>query len=152
MKFVWSPNESDFPDRPGNHLEDYWPGTDYVDIAGFDAYNWTNAEPRRGDGDDRSFDEIVQGPYQRVAEISAGKDIWLCEFGTVELGKQHGSGTCSSRPDFLDQPPDLLQRKRSTRRPTGLALGFERRGDQCLARCRRCATTDFGISRLTVTT
>lgn len=87
VKFVWSPNESDIPDRPGNHMEDYWPGTDYVDIVGFDGYNWTNAAPYRGDNEDRSFEQVVQGPYQRISRITTDKEIWLCEFGTVEPGK-----------------------------------------------------------------
>lgn len=87
VKFIWSPNESDDPDRPGNHLEDYWPGPEYVDILGFDAYNWTGVEPRRGDGNDRSFEEIVEGPYQRISSLAPSKDIWLCEFGTTEPGK-----------------------------------------------------------------
>ena len=87
VKFIWSPNESDYPDVAGNHLEDYWPGQEYVDILGFDAYNWTNAEPRRGDGADRSFEEIVEDPYQRISDLAPSKDVWLCEFGTTEPGK-----------------------------------------------------------------
>ncbi|WP_157970448.1 glycoside hydrolase family 26 protein [Nakamurella deserti] len=86
-RFVWSPNESDDPDVDGNRLEDYWPGTDYVDIAGFDAYDWGDAEPRRGDGENRSFEEIVEAPYERISRLAPGKEIWLCEFGTTEPGK-----------------------------------------------------------------
>lgn len=86
VRFIWCPNEADFPDRDGNHMEDYWPGEDYVDIAGFDAYNWTDELPRRGDGDSRSFHEIVEGPYGRIGRIT-GKEVWLCEFGTVEPDK-----------------------------------------------------------------
>jgi mannan endo-1,4-beta-mannosidase len=86
VRFIWCPNESDFPDRDGNHLEDYWPGEEYVDIVGFDAYNWTDALPRRGSGDNRTFDEIVKGPYERIGRLT-DKEVWLCEFGTVEPGK-----------------------------------------------------------------
>lgn len=86
VRFIWCPNESDFPDRAGNHLEDYWPGDDYVDIVGFDAYNWTDQLPRRGDGDNRSFDQIVEGPYDRIGRFT-DKEVWLCEFGTVEPDK-----------------------------------------------------------------
>jgi mannan endo-1,4-beta-mannosidase len=87
VKFIWSPNGSDDPDRDGNHPEDYWPGQEYVDILGFDAYKWTDAEPRRGDGNNRSFEEIVEGPYQRISRHASSKDIWPCEFGTTEPGK-----------------------------------------------------------------
>lgn len=86
VRFVWSPNEADFPDRAGNRMEDYWPGDAYVDIAGFDGYNWTNQQPQRGDGADRTFEQVVEGPYQRISRIT-GKEIWLCEFGTVEPSK-----------------------------------------------------------------
>jgi beta-mannanase len=83
VQFVWCPNEGDFPARPGNTMEDYWPGDEWVDIAAFDAFNWSERQPRRGDGRWRSFDEMVQGPYDRVARISA-KPIWLGEFGTTD--------------------------------------------------------------------
>lgn len=87
VKFVWSPNESDEPAIDGNRLEDYWPGASYVDIAGFDAYNWTDAEPRRGDAKNRSFDEVVHEPYDRITKLAPDKELWLCEVGTVEPGK-----------------------------------------------------------------
>lgn len=83
VRFVWCPNESDFPDRPGNRLEDYWPGEDHVDIAGFDAYNWSNQQPVRGDGSWRSFDQLVAGPYERITRLTH-RPIWLGEFGTTE--------------------------------------------------------------------
>jgi mannan endo-1,4-beta-mannosidase len=86
VRFVWSPNEKDFPDRAGNRMEDYWPGEPYVDVAGFDGYNWTDREPVRGDGSNRSFEEVVAAPYHRIAQLTS-KEIWLCEFGTVDPGK-----------------------------------------------------------------
>jgi hypothetical protein len=86
VKFVWCPNEKDFPARSGNRMEDYWPGESWVDIAGFDAYNWTDRRPIRGDGRFRTFDQIVDAPYRRIAKLT-GKPIWLCEFGTVEPAK-----------------------------------------------------------------
>jgi hypothetical protein len=86
VKFVWSPNEKDFPSRVGNRMEDYWPGDAWVDIAGFDAYNWSDQRPVRGDGRFRTFDEIVAGPYHRITKLTR-KPIWLCEFGTTEPAK-----------------------------------------------------------------
>lgn len=83
VEFVWSPNESDWPAVAGNRMEDYWPGDAYVDVAGFDGYNWSSQLPRRGDGRWRSFDEVVSGPYERISRFS-GRPIWLCEFGTTE--------------------------------------------------------------------
>jgi hypothetical protein len=86
VKFIWSPNEKDFPNRAGNRMEDYWPGDGWIDIAGFDAYNWSDQRPVRGDGRFRTFDEIVAGPYHRIAKLTR-KPIWLCEFGTTEPAK-----------------------------------------------------------------
>lgn len=83
VRFVWCPNESDFPDVAGNHLEDYWPGDAYVDVAGFDAYNWSNQQPARGDGSWRTFDQLVTAPYDRITRLT-GRPIWLGEFGTTE--------------------------------------------------------------------
>jgi hypothetical protein len=85
-RFVWSPNEKDFPARDGNRMEDYWPGQAYVDVAGFDGYDWSTAEPRRGDGQDRTFEQVVQGPYDRISRLTT-RPIWLCEFGTTDPGK-----------------------------------------------------------------
>jgi len=83
VRFVWCPNEEDFPNVTGNHLEDYWPGEDYVDVAAFDAYNWSNQQPARGDGSWRTFDQLVAGPYDRITRFTS-RPIWLGEFGTTE--------------------------------------------------------------------
>ena len=83
VKLVWSPNESDYPNIVGNHMEDYWPGDNYVDIAAFDAYNWSNQQPARGDGTWRSFDQLVAAPYARITSFTS-RPIWLAEFGTTE--------------------------------------------------------------------
>lgn len=83
VRFVWSPNESDFPDVAGNHMEDYWPGDQYVDVAGFDAYNWSSQQPARGDGTWRTFEQIVAGPYARITAFTS-RPLWLTEFGTTE--------------------------------------------------------------------
>lgn len=85
VRMVWAPNEYDSPARDGNRLEDYWPGDEYVDIAGFDAYNWGDQPPARGDSRWRTFEEIVEKPYKRITALT-DKPIWLCEFGTIESG------------------------------------------------------------------
>jgi hypothetical protein len=64
-------------------MEDYWPGDQYVDIAAFDAYNWSSQQPARGDGAWRSFDQIVAAPYARITQFTT-RPIWLGEFGTSE--------------------------------------------------------------------
>jgi hypothetical protein len=91
VHLVWAPNERDVPARDGNRLEDYWPGAQWVDVAAFDAYNWSSAQPRRGDGRWRSFEEIVEGPYDRITALT-DKDVWLTEFGTTEAGEDDPDG------------------------------------------------------------
>ncbi len=83
-RFVWCPNELDVPDRDGNRLENYWPGAEWVDILGFDAYNWSYRQPRRGTGSWRTFSQVVDSPYQRVTALTGDHPVWLCEFGTTE--------------------------------------------------------------------
>ncbi len=83
---MWCPNEKDFPATPGNLVEDYWPGEDYVDVLGFDAYNWGEGRPVQGDGRQRSFEEIVEAGYERVQKLS-DVPIWMCEYGTVDPDK-----------------------------------------------------------------
>lgn len=86
VKFIWCPNETDYPDLAGNHLEDYWPGASWVDILGFDGYNWSVRLPRRGTGSWRSFDQICASPYARVGALSPSIPIWVCEIGCAESG------------------------------------------------------------------
>jgi Glycosyl hydrolase family 26 len=75
VKWVFSPNETDEPSRAGNRLEDYYPGDSYVDVLGFDAYNWAgyNGIPRR------THQQIFDHIYPRLSALSATKPIWLAE-------------------------------------------------------------------------
>jgi hypothetical protein len=75
VKWVFSVNETDEPAQAGNRLEDYYPGDDYVDVLGFDAYNWAgyNGIPSR------THREILDPIYARLATLSPTKPIWLTE-------------------------------------------------------------------------
>jgi beta-mannanase len=84
VKFVWCPTEVDTPDVAGNHAANYWPGAKYVDILGFDAYNWSVGGLTRGGGGWRTFDEMCATGYDTVAALDATLPIWLCETGCPE--------------------------------------------------------------------
>jgi hypothetical protein len=84
VKFIWCPSETDSPDTQGNHLENYWPGYQWVDIMGFDAYNWSTKQPRRGNGGWRTFDQIGADVYSRIVHLAPHKPVWVCEFGCSE--------------------------------------------------------------------
>jgi len=78
VKFFWCPNGSD----TGNGaMESFYPGDNYVDIIGFDTYN----QPAWAGGAWHTFDEQFSGVYDRVAAISANKNIPMMvgETGTV---------------------------------------------------------------------
>ncbi len=94
VRFVWCPNETDFPSVDGNRMEDYWPGADHVDVLGVDAYNWSTRSPRRGDGQWRTFEEVLAEPYARLQALpgAEGMPVWLCEFGTTEAGPSDPAG------------------------------------------------------------
>jgi hypothetical protein len=81
VKFIWCPTEVDTPHRPGNRLEDYWPGSEWVDILGFDAYNWSVGGTVQGGGGWRTFDQMCANGYSRVAALEDSMPIWLCQTG-----------------------------------------------------------------------
>jgi hypothetical protein len=77
ISWFWCPSAVDLPSADGQlyPMEDYWPGESWVDLIGCDVYN----EP----GEWRSFDEIVQAPYQRITKLSS-KPFWIGELGCHE--------------------------------------------------------------------
>lgn len=76
VKWVWSVNNIDFP--ASNKLENYWPGSSYVDVLGFDAYNGTSSNVWK------SFTEIAQPVYDRLAALDPNLPIWINELGSAE--------------------------------------------------------------------
>ncbi len=79
--WVWCTNSNDVPDAPWNHWTDYYPGDEYVDWVGIDAYNW---------GSSSScciwttFAALLTGsPYQ---DYAAKKPIMLPETASAEVG------------------------------------------------------------------
>ena len=82
VKWVWSPNVTDWPRTPENAMERYYPGTDYVDILALDGYNWGTVSDW---STWRSFEEVFAGPYERIAKIGP-QPIWAAELATTEHG------------------------------------------------------------------
>ncbi len=75
--WVWSPNCMD----SGIHrLEDYYPGSDVVDILSVDGYNF-------GDGQGhvwRSFEQVFEEPYNRIVILDLHKPFWITETACAE--------------------------------------------------------------------
>jgi antitoxin (DNA-binding transcriptional repressor) of toxin-antitoxin stability system len=78
--WVWSPNRTD---QDGAYkLEDYYPGSDVVDILAVDGYNF-------GDGNNhlwRSFEETFEEPYSRIVILDLHKPFWITETACAETG------------------------------------------------------------------
>jgi hypothetical protein len=82
VQFGWAVNNVSVPDIPGNQIEDYYPGDEYVDIVGVDGFNfgepWTSFETAF----DAAIGKLVQ--YQKPIYIfsmgsrdGAGKAEWI---------------------------------------------------------------------------
>lgn len=69
VKFFWCMNGND---AGGPTMESLWPGQDYVDIVGVDAYNW---------GGGGTFDSILSDAYNRVTALDSVHDFWVGETG-----------------------------------------------------------------------
>lgn len=76
VKWVWSVNNIDYP--ASNTMEQYWPGSSYVDVMGIDAYNCGQTLGWK------TFEELVKPAYDRLAVLDATLPIWVNETGTCE--------------------------------------------------------------------
>jgi beta-mannanase len=79
--WVWCPNVNDVPGESWNHWANYYPGDDYVDWVGIDAYNWGNSSSCCIW---MSFSELLTGsPYQ---DYESRKPLMLPETASAEVG------------------------------------------------------------------
>ena len=77
-------------DEPrSDRLESYWPGAEWVDLLGFDAYNWGNPW--------LSHREMIDEVYGRVTALAPSHKVWLCEFGCKEPKVADGVGPLNDR-------------------------------------------------------
>lgn len=80
VRWVWAPNADDM--QPEYPMEIFYPGEEYVDVLALSVYNWGTA---RQWGSWRSFDEIFQGPYDRICTLGA-QPVWIAEMGCTPEG------------------------------------------------------------------
>ncbi len=81
VRFVWSPNNVDVP--ASNPMEQYYPGTPYVDVLAVDGYNWGSTRPEFGGW--QSFSTVFRGAYERL-RVLGPQPIWIAEVGTAPEG------------------------------------------------------------------
>jgi len=78
--WVWCPLVTDVPAEPWNHWTNYYPGDDYVDWVGLDAYNWGNSSSCCTW---QSFGELVTDLYN---DYAARKPLIVPETASAEVG------------------------------------------------------------------
>jgi len=83
VRWVWSPNATDVPDRSNNLFELYYPGDDYVDVLGVDGYNWGAAMKHYGGW--RSFEDVFADACRRL-ELLGPQPIWVAETASDSTG------------------------------------------------------------------
>ncbi|MFA5552065.1 MAG: glycosyl hydrolase [Trueperaceae bacterium] len=82
VKWVFSPNVTDEPRTEVNRMENYYPGTEYVDVLALDGYNWGSTRPYIGW---QSFDQVFAGGYERITALGP-QPVWIPEVASTEHG------------------------------------------------------------------
>ncbi len=72
--FGWAPNAGSFPNQPGNQIEDYYPGDEYVDIVGVDGFNFGNPW--------QTFDEVLGDALTRIGRYP--KPLYIFSTASAE--------------------------------------------------------------------
>jgi len=85
VKFVWSPYALDVP--ASNPMENYYPGSSYVDVLALDGYNWgidpVTQQPRNGGW--QTFAQLFDTAYDRLKALGP-QPIWIAEVGSAPDG------------------------------------------------------------------
>lgn len=86
VKWLWVPHgpSTDLSTESWNQLSNYWPGDDYVDWVGLDAYNFYPQDPWGGQRPYRDFDNCFKAIYDSCVVLT-DKPIMIAEFGTGEF-------------------------------------------------------------------
>jgi len=86
VKWVWCPHGPS-PDRSNeswNNISNYWPGSDYVDWFGLDAYNWYPKDPWGGIRPYDSFESCFRALYDSCAKLG-NQPMMIAEFASGEF-------------------------------------------------------------------
>jgi hypothetical protein len=83
VKFIWIMTDYSFWINSGDrrHAPKWYPGDEWVDAVGADAYNWFTC---RGASEPWRTLESVADPLRRFALLHPDEEAWLPEFGSVE--------------------------------------------------------------------
>jgi hypothetical protein len=86
VKWLWTPHgpSTDRSEEPWNNIENYWPGSDYVDWIGLDGYNFYPKDPWGGVRPYRDFDNNFKELYSACARLG-NQPMMIAEFGSGEF-------------------------------------------------------------------
>ena len=99
--WIWCINVADVPAEDWNHWTNYYPGDDYVDWVGLDAYNWGSSSSCCIW---ESFTDLVDSPYQ---DYAARKPIMLPETASAEVGGDKGAWIAAMHQAIETQYTDI---------------------------------------------
>ena len=88
VKWIWCPHGKtiDVSEDAWNDLLNYWPGADYVDWLGMDAYNWYPKDPAGNSRPYQSFEDCFSDVYHQLLALAL-KPVIIAEFGSGEFIK-----------------------------------------------------------------
>lgn len=81
VTWVWSPNTLSVPDTAANELDNYWPGSEFVDWIGLSGFNFGETSDF---ADFQSFVEIYDHRMEDLAAYEA--PVIVAEFASAEEG------------------------------------------------------------------
>ncbi|MBN1597487.1 MAG: hypothetical protein JW894_04295 [Bacteroidales bacterium] len=86
VKWLWVPHgpSIDLKEEEWNAVANYWPGDEYVDWIGLDAYNWYPKDPWGGNRPYRDFDNCFRKLYDDCA-ILGDQPMMIAEFASCEF-------------------------------------------------------------------
>ena len=99
VTWLWHANGSSWPQKKWNTKNKYYPGDNYVDWIGLSIYGAQNS------GQDwEKFEELLDGPYQKMTSKHPNKPLMLAEYGVREPKKSSKKATWYT--DALTNFPD----------------------------------------------
>lgn len=86
VQWIWNAHgpSTDVSEEAWNAVANYWPGNDYVDWIGMDAYNWYPKDPWGGERPYRNFDNCFRNLYDECTKLG-DQPVMIAEFGTPEF-------------------------------------------------------------------
>jgi beta-mannanase len=80
VEWAWVVNHESIPNEEWNHVDNYYPGDEYVDIISVDGYNWGHG----GFGGWKTFDEIFGAMLMHLSSTHPTQPLVIGEFASVE--------------------------------------------------------------------